>query len=177
VGSPTLDQKGTEQERLRAAIASDLAANSARSEIRIAIDLTGRRVVVDRWGVVEGASAELLIALAEPHLEAVGRGLLPENYPFSKPRRLLKRLELNEQETLRHQILRCRKEIGRLAKKSSCAPPGIDAVIENSPSHGYRLNPDSVRVVALAELTRREEVTPSKRRVTSRTAGEVKSST
>jgi hypothetical protein len=31
--------------------------------------------------------------------------------------------------------------------------PALDAVIENNQSHGYRLNPDTVRIVAITELT------------------------
>ena len=45
------------------------------------------------------------------------------------------------------------KVIERLATNGSDAPPAIGAVIETNQPHGYRLNPDMVRVVALSELT------------------------
>ena len=120
----------------------------ARPEIRMAIDR--RRVIFDRWGEIKGAGAELLIALAEPFREATRDELAPENFPFIKTD-LLRRPKCTE-EALRRRVLRCRSRIAHLATAAGEPAPAIDAVIENSRWHGYRLNPDSVRIVAITEL-------------------------
>ena len=121
----------------------------AGPEIRMAID--GKRVVFDRWGDITGVGAELLIALAKPFREARIAELAPENYPFIETNTLRSRLKCRG-ETFRRRVLRCRKDIAGLATAADDAPPSIEAVIENSQWHGYRLNPDSVRIVAITEL-------------------------
>jgi hypothetical protein len=136
--------------------AHGLVAVPPRREIRMAIDAGGRRVILDRWGAIEGASAELLISLAEPHEQAMRQGLLPENHPFTPTGRLSKQLRVRTPEALRRRVLRCRKDIKDRARKACDAPPPIDAVIESNQWHGYRLNPDTVRVVAITELTARK---------------------
>jgi hypothetical protein len=99
--------------------------------------------------------ADLLISLAGPHREATSDERVPENYPFTKTEQLIGTL-CTETETLRRNILRCRKEINRLATEAGDAPPSIDAVIETSQRHGYRLNPDTVRIVAITEVIARK---------------------
>jgi len=81
---------------------------------------------------------------------------MPQNYPFTKTEQLLGTLCIDSAETLRHYVLRCRNEIIRLATEAGDTPPSIDAVIESSQRHGYRLNPDTVRIVAITELTARK---------------------
>ena len=129
---------------------------TARPEIRIAIDESRRRVVFDRWGEIKGVRADLLISLAGPHRAATSDDRIPQSYPFTKTEQLLGTLRIESAETLRRRILRCRNEINRLATEAGDAPPSIDAVIENSQRHGYRLNPDTVRIVAITELTARK---------------------
>jgi hypothetical protein len=121
-------------------------------EIRIAVDEDGRRVVFDQWGEVKGVSAELLIALAEPFREAVRDERAPESYPFTRTAALLGQTICENEETLRRRVLRCRNRIAKMAKCAGDPQPSIDAVIETSQWHGYRLNPDRVRIVALSEL-------------------------
>ena len=121
--------------------------------VRIAIDPDRRRVIFDPWGEIKGVGADLLISLARPHKEAMSRDRAPENYPFTATTQLLKDLGIETAETLRRRVLRCRNEIERLARRAGAAPPPIEAVIENNQWHGYRLNPDVVRIVAMTELT------------------------
>ena len=78
--------------------------------------------------------------------------LAPERYPFSSTANLLRQTNSAQEETLRRRVLRCRNSITRLAKDAGDPPPSIDAVIENSQRHGYRLNPNRIRIVALSEL-------------------------
>jgi 7-cyano-7-deazaguanine synthase in queuosine biosynthesis len=129
------------------------AAITVRSGIRMAVDADHRRVVFDRWGEIKGASAELLIFLAKPHKQAMSEGLLPERYPFTQTRDLLNQLRIDSG-TLRRRVLRCRKLIDKLATNVGDRLPSTDDVIENHQWHGYRLNPDVVRIVALTELTK-----------------------
>jgi hypothetical protein len=125
-------------------------------EIRMAIDADHRRVVLNRWGQLKGVGAELLIYLAVPHQQAMSHGRAPENYPFMPTAHLLKGLGVENAETLRRRVLRCRNEVERLACAAGDAAPSIDALIENDQWHGYRLNPDVVRIVAITELTKEE---------------------
>jgi len=133
----------------------ELAATVA-PEIRIAIDEKRKRVVLDRWGDVERVGAELLIALAESFRQATRKELAPERYPFTKTTNLLRQINCADEETLRKRVSRCRNKIKKLAKKAGDAPPSINAVIENTQWHGYRLNPDQIRIVAISELFQSE---------------------
>ena len=109
----------------------------------------------DRWGEIRGVGAELLIALAEPFRVAASEELVPEHYPFIKTRDLMRRVDCDSEEAFRRRVERCRKAIARLASDAGVAPPSTDAVIESNQWHGYRLNPDRVRIVALSELSPR----------------------
>jgi hypothetical protein len=121
-------------------------------EIRISIDEGGKRVVFQRWGELRGTSAELIIALAELFRDATRKELAPERYPFLETSKLVRQINCGSHEVLRRRVLRCRSKIGKLAKEAGAVEPSIDAVIENIQWHGYRLNPDRVRLVAPSEL-------------------------
>ena len=125
-----------------------------RVEIRIAIDEEGQRVVFDGWGEVKGVGAALIIALMAPFRRAMLDGLSPERYPFTESRELCRKTGCDNEETLRRRVLRCRNHIKKLAKAAGDPPPLIESVIENIPWHGYRLNPEQVRMVALTEVRR-----------------------
>jgi hypothetical protein len=128
------------------------AAVAGDAQIQIALDVRRKRVVFARWGEVSGANAELLLALAEPFRTATREERTPEAYPFTSNVDLRKQTNCGNEETLRRRVLRCRKAITRLAEDAGAAPPLDDAVIENQPWHGYRLNPDRIRIVALLQL-------------------------
>lgn len=120
--------------------------------IRIAIDEEQTRVVFDRWGEIRGVSAELMIALAEPFRRAMHDEIAPERYAFTGTSDLLRQTNCAHEETFRRRVLRCRNKIAQLATNAGNSPPSIDAVIENIQSHGYRLNPDRIRILAITEL-------------------------
>ena len=122
-------------------------------EIRIAIETSRKRVVFDRWGELKGVSASLIISLAEPFTQATRDELAPEHYPFTETPKLLSQTRCNDGEALRRRIKRCRDTIADLAKEAGDPPPPLDAVIENQPWHGYRLNPDRIRIVKVSELS------------------------
>lgn len=128
------------------------APEAVPPEIRMSIDEDGGRVVFDRWGEVKGANAELLIALATPFRDAARNELMPQRFPFTSTANLLRQIRCANEETLRRRVHRCRNRIAKIAKSAGDPPPPINAVIESNQWHGYRLNPDQVRIVALSEL-------------------------
>ena len=123
-------------------------------EIRIAIDASRRRVVFERWGEIKGVVADLLIALAEPFRIAMHDKIAPEHYPFIKTYKLMSLTECDTEETMRRRILRGRNGISEMARAAGYPSPSINAVIESLQGHGYRLNPDRIRIVAVSELSR-----------------------
>jgi hypothetical protein len=76
----------------------------------------------------------------------------PERYPFTKPSNLIGRIGCADDTTLRKIVMRCRNKLKQLAANAGDPPPSIDAVLENIPWHGYRLNPNRVRIVALSDV-------------------------
>ena len=126
------------------------------TEIRIAVDETGKRIVFDHWGEIKGVGAELLMALAEPFRVAAHEERAPQNYPFTQSGELRRQTNCDDEETFRRRVMRCREQIKTLAQNAGDPLPTTHAVIENLPRHGYRLNPDQVRIVALSEIRRSE---------------------
>jgi hypothetical protein len=118
-------------------------------EIRMSIDEVGRRVVFERWGEIRGVGAKLLIALAAPFREARQRELAPERYPYLTKQTLKHQLKCESDEALRRRVLRCRNAIKKLGEEAGDVAPPMDAIVESLQYHGYRLNPEHVRLVAL----------------------------
>jgi len=139
------------------------------SDIRIALDENQKRVIFDGWGEVKGKSAVLIITLAEPFRQAMGEERAPEHFPFTRTSKLVHQINCADEETLRKLVQRCRKKITQLAEHAGDSPPSIDALIENSQWHGYRLNPNRVRIVALSDV----RATPKRIEATSLAAREV----
>jgi hypothetical protein len=79
--------------------------------------------------------------------------LAPEHNPFTSAEILQREINCPNQATLRRRVLRCRNRIEKLTKNACDPLPAPDAVIENSAWHGYRLNPDRIRIVAISELS------------------------
>jgi hypothetical protein len=121
-------------------------------DIMMAVNIAANRVVFRGWGEIRGVRTGLLIALAEPFRQAARDELAPMNYPYVRAANLATQVNCATQEALRRRVHSCRKAIIRLARAAGDSPPPLDAVIENHPWHGYRLNPDRVRLVALGEL-------------------------
>jgi hypothetical protein len=94
-------------------------------------------------------SVLLLITLAAPFREAREAEVAPEKYPFLITQKLERQLKCESDEVLRRRVNRCRNAINKLAVEAGNPELPIDAVIENSPWHGYRLSPDRVKLIAL----------------------------
>ena len=115
---------------------------AAAPEIRMSIDEGGKLVVFERWGEIKGASAELIIALAELFRDARRERACARALSF------LRGLEasnvksiVNPMQALRRRILRFRNKIKKLARDAGDSEPSLDAVIENSQWHGYLAEP------------------------------------
>jgi hypothetical protein len=115
----------------------------------MSVDEVDKCVAFEGWGEIKGVGAELLIALAAPFRQARERELAPEEYPYLDKEKLKRGLNCESEAVLRRRVLRCRKEINKLARSADDHVP-MNAVIESSQWHGYRLNPDRVRLVALS---------------------------
>ena len=88
----------------------------------------------------------MLLALADEHLSAAGKGIAPLDYPLLYAGQLCNLLGLETEEAVRRRVFRARSFLGR---KFSSA--GRDAnlgknLIENLPGKGYRLAPEKVAV-------------------------------
>ncbi|MEO1686685.1 MAG: hypothetical protein AAFU61_02135, partial [Pseudomonadota bacterium] len=116
----------------------------------------GRSATVSGVGSVRGSSADVLHRLAKDHLQALGDAVAPENHPFVPSRRLAAEWNISE-EGVRRRVLRLRREIEALALGAGAAAPGAQEIVESIPWQGYRLTPDTVRVV-------RERSAPASRR-------------
>ena len=103
-----------------------------------------------RWGEIMGVGAELLIVLAAPFREAREAEVPPEDIPYLPSQKLEHQLSCNFNDVLRRRVLRCRNAIKKLAERAGDVAPQMDAVIESSQWHGYRLNRDRVRLVILS---------------------------
>jgi hypothetical protein len=131
-----------------------------RPEIRIAFDEEKRQVIFGSWPPLTGASYALLNQLRANYEDAKRTGKAPENYPVVGSHELAQRLRV-EEPTLRRQISRLRRQLDKYSVASGNGPLPPDAVIENEPWAGYRLNP-AVLVLAVSEMCPAEGVTSPK---------------
>jgi hypothetical protein len=127
-------------------------ADAIDTEIRMAIDDKSNRVIFVRWGELQGKSAALIIILAGPFRQAMQEERAPEQYPLTQTSNLMRQIGCAGDEAVRKRVLRCRNKLTRLAMRAGDPPPSIEAVIENSQWHGYRLNPNRLRIVAPSEI-------------------------
>ena len=120
---------------------------------RLTITLTmaprGTRVEIVSFGAFTGASAEILITLANGFLEARGKGLAPEDHPCINAGALAEAWNLETEESVRKRISSFRATISKRAKRSGKAKPDDNDIIENIPWKGYRLNPTRVDVISI----------------------------
>ncbi|WP_420857880.1 7-cyano-7-deazaguanine synthase [Marivivens marinus] len=106
-----------------------------------------RRVVIDdRIFVERNATADLLIVLADKWLEGAGQGKAPLDYPFARSAFLAEALKLESDEAVRQRVNRAKLELKKKMASSGRDAQEADAIIENQPWEGYRLNPDRITV-------------------------------
>lgn len=107
---------------------------------------TTATVTIKGVGDIRGVSADLLNVLAENFLACAGAGLENECHHLISARDLADRFEVNE-ETIRRRVNRARRQFATLIEAAGATAPPEDAIIENIPWRGYRLNPDTTRVL------------------------------
>lgn len=95
---------------------------------------------------IRGATFALLNCLADDTLSGAGQGLAPPDYPMLDAATLATRLGLEGDEAVRQRISRSRTHLGQKFASAGLAAQEGKGLIENLPWHGYRLNPDRVRV-------------------------------
>jgi hypothetical protein len=122
-----------------------------RTEIRIAFDDDRKTVILWSSEQLGGASYSLLHSLRPGYENAKRAGPAPENYPFVDGRKLADQLNI-EESALRRRISRLRRHLDKCSIACGYGPLSLDAVIENEPWGGYRLNP-TVLVLAASELS------------------------
>jgi 7-cyano-7-deazaguanine synthase in queuosine biosynthesis len=135
----------------------ELAAARSRRNIRIAFDEGAKEVLFEAWPPLRGASYSLLQELRPEYEKAKQAGLAPENYPFVNSARLAERLDIDEP-SLRRRISRLRNQLDKYSIAGNGAPLPDNAVIENEPWVGYRLNP-SIMVLVPSQLRQTTSVT------------------
>lgn len=105
--------------------------------LRFALDRSARCIRIEQRSVSRGRSFDLFIALLPNFMAGISEGMGDHGHRFMKAAELARKLGL-EEDTLRKQIGRFRD---KLAASLSDMALARDAVIENDPWHGYRLNP------------------------------------
>ncbi|MEM7213119.1 MAG: hypothetical protein AAF479_14725 [Pseudomonadota bacterium] len=106
-----------------------------------------RSVEIEGLGTFTGAKAEVLYTFAEQLLAARGLGLAPEDHPFTLGRKLAEAWGLESDVGVRKRIQSLRTLVSKRANASGQLPPDRNAIIENLPWRGYRLNPTGVDVI------------------------------
>lgn len=147
IGRPLGSAQAGEAVRMPEDVGVCDAAFRQATVVQMTIDPDRNEVAFAGLGVVRGASAQLLIILAEPFRKAVRAELPPEQYPFMTANELLKRSGCGNDEALRRRILILRNRLRAFTKERGRPELPTNAVIENIPWHGYRLNPE-VRIVS-----------------------------
>lgn len=140
---------------------SELEAAQSGIEIRIAFDDEKQDVILGPSERLGRASYSLLNSLRPEYEAAKQAGKAPENHPFIDGHKLADRLCIAEA-SLRRRISRFRGRLNQSSVAAVNGPLSADAVIENEPWLGYRLNP-AVLVLAASELSSPHAVTSPKR--------------
>ena len=104
------------------------------------------KLIIEGCVEIKGAGFRLLRLLADANLDGAGRGLAPEDYPLLKADKLSAALKMASAESLRKSINRTRKSLGKMFTSAGLDADMAEALIENNPWSGYRLNPDLVKV-------------------------------
>lgn len=111
------------------------------SQLRLALDRRGKRVLIEGVLPLEGASTFAVIQeLVETARKDQSEGLAPESHTFVAARRLCQATTISEA-SLRRCIYRIRSRLDTSFTANAGLPLSADALIENARWKGYRLNP------------------------------------
>jgi len=127
-----------------AAAAGTPGAPEAPHLLVFAIDEAARRVVFPGGPELTGGGFAVVRALSLEHREDADLGRALADFRFVRATRLADRLDIDEP-TLRQRIARARRTLSEQFRALCGLSIGDDAVIENHPWLGYRLNPRLLR--------------------------------
>lgn len=99
---------------------------------------------------IKGATYRILDCLADAFLTGAGQGLELLDYPMMDASALAKGAGLSDDATLRQAVSRSRKQLGLKFAAAGFEAPDGEALIENIPWSGYRLNPELAKVRILS---------------------------
>jgi 7-cyano-7-deazaguanine synthase in queuosine biosynthesis len=117
------------------------------SEIRLAVDVAKKRVLIRGIEPIRSPGSFSLVAvLVEAYETDRSERRAPENHRYVKTLNLTQMLRVNDL-ALRRRVERLRRSVAGSYERCFGLSLGGDAVIQNQPWRGYRLNP-LVRVVA-----------------------------
>ena len=126
------------------------------SEIRLAVDAAKKKVLIRGIEPIRSPGSFALVAvLVEAYEKDRSEGRAPENNRYVNTIEMTKILGVNDI-ALRRRVVRLRRSVADAFESCFGLPLGGDAVIQNQPWHGYRLNP-LVRVVAPDQIDRGEK--------------------
>jgi len=126
------------------------------SEIRLAVDAAGKKVLIRGIEPIRSPGSFALVAvLVETYEKDRSEGRAPENYRYVHTLDLTKMLRVTDL-ALRRRVVRLRRGVAGAFESCFGLLLGGDAVIQNQPWHGYRLNP-LVRVVSPDQIDRGEK--------------------
>ena len=114
--------------------------------VDLVFDRKRKLVVINNVITIKGAAYGLLAGLADAHLAGAGQGLDLLDYPTISAGKLAEKLELTDDAALRQSVRRSRKHLGAKFASAGFASEAGEALIENLPWRGYRLNPERVKV-------------------------------
>jgi 7-cyano-7-deazaguanine synthase in queuosine biosynthesis len=125
------------------------------SRVRIALDPQSKRVLVEGLPPLEGVTSyavlEILVATAERDRN---ERRAPENFTYVEARNIASVAGLSEA-SLRRCIYRIRRRLAAASESSAGLPLSAEALIENHPWQGYRLNP-AVLILSPKEIAQRD---------------------
>jgi hypothetical protein len=109
--------------------------------------------LIEGYAPIAGSKMfQLMAALIELHCEDRAAGRKPNNYRTIKASELADRLALSDEEGVRQTVSRIRRDLAEGCVAFSRPPFASNQLIENVREKGYRINPMTVRVVALGEI-------------------------
>jgi len=117
-------------------------------EIQVAVNEAAQVVLVRGGLELKGADYQLLRRLLDIFEEDQRNRKAPENYRYTSTKTLATKLRVR-QPTVFQRVLRIRKRLFEWFAEDYPLPE--DALIENSPWEGYRINP-AVRLLDLSEM-------------------------
>lgn len=120
------------------------ASHADRAPLVFAIDDPARKILFRGGPELSGGSYALIKALSTEHREDVDAGRSLAAFRFVRAAKLADRLDIDEP-NLRQRIARARRALHAQFTERCGEAIADDAVIENDPWHGYRLNPRLLR--------------------------------